>query len=135
MDGALIHGGRYNPPEEFGALYLSESAEACAAEMRRRPGTPPDYLVGEIKVNVRKICDLTDPILLGRLGLEMDDLCSDDWQITRVLADLIRDAGFEGAIVPSAAGPYKNLVLFLDRFSDQSSVELVDVRPLLITDD
>jgi RES domain-containing protein len=135
MDGALLHGGRYNPSEEFGALYLSESAEACAAEMRRRPRTPPDYLVGEIKVNAQKICDLTDPILLGQLGLEMDDLCTDDWQITRVLADLIRDAGCEGALVPSAAGPYKNLVLFLDRFSDQSSVELIDVRPMPITDD
>lgn len=65
----------------------------------------------------------------------MDDLCTDDWQVTRVLADQIRDAGFDGSLVPSAAGPYKNLMLFLDRFPDQSSVELVDVRPMRITDD
>jgi len=135
MDGALLHGGRYNPPDEFGALYLSESTKACIAEMKRRAKTPPDYLVGEIKVNAQKICDLTDPILLGQLGLELDDVCSDDWQITRILADLIRDSGFEGAFVPSAAGPYKNLVLFLDRFSNQSSVELIDVQPLIINDE
>jgi RES domain-containing protein len=30
MDGALLYGGRYNPPDEFGALYLSDSPEACA---------------------------------------------------------------------------------------------------------
>jgi hypothetical protein len=49
--------------------------------------------------------------------------------------DQIHDAGFEGALVPSAAGPHKNLVLFLDRFSDQSSIELIDVRPMRIMDD
>jgi len=132
MDGALLHGGRYNPPDEFGALYLSDSPEACAAEMIRRPRTPPNYVMGEIKVKAQKICDLTDPILLDRLGLEMDDLCTDDWEFTRILGNLIRDTNFEGALVPSAAGPYKNLVLFLDRFSSQSSLELIDVRPLII---
>jgi len=84
MDGALLHGGRYNPPDEFGALYLSDSPEVCAAEMIRRPRTPPDYVMGEIKVKAQKICDLTDPILLDRLGLEMDDLCTDDWELTRI---------------------------------------------------
>jgi RES domain-containing protein len=112
MDGALLHGGRYNPPDEFGALYLSDSPEACAAEMKRRPRTPPDYVMGEINVNVQKICDLTDPILLDQLGLESDDLCTDDWELTRILGNLIRDSNFEGALVPSAAGPYKNSCFF-----------------------
>jgi len=78
MDGALLHDGRYNPPDEFGALYLSDSPEACAAEMKHWPRTPPDYVIVEIKVKARKICDLTDPILLDLLGLEIDDLCPDD---------------------------------------------------------
>jgi RES domain-containing protein len=135
MDGALLHGGRYNPADEFGALYLSESPEACAAEMRRRPGTPTDYLVGEVAVNVHKICDLTDPALLDQLGLDVDGLCSDDWEITRILGNLIRDSGFEGMVVPSAAGPYKNLVLFLDRFASRSSLDLIEIQPLRINDD
>lgn len=134
MDGALLYSGRYNPPDEYGALYLSESPEACGAEMKRRPRTPPDYFVGEINVNAQKICDLTGPVLLDQLGLEMDDLCKDDWEITRILGNMIRGSSFEGAIVPSAAGPYKNLVLFLNRFSSRSSLELIDVRPLLIND-
>jgi RES domain-containing protein len=135
MDGAYLYGGRYNTEMVFGALYLSESPEACAAEMRRRPRTPPDYFVGKINVTVQKICDLTDPILLEKLNLEIEDLCEDDWECTRMLGDLIRDAGFEGVLVPSAAGDYKNLVLFLDRFTSESSVELVDVQPLLIDND
>jgi RES domain-containing protein len=68
MDGALLHGGRYNPPDEFGALYLSDSPEACAAEMKRRPRTPRDYVIGEINVKAQKICDLPDPILLDQPG-------------------------------------------------------------------
>ena len=134
-DGALLHGGRYNSPNEFGALYLSDSPEACAAEMKRRPSTPPDYFVGEIYVNAQKIYDLTDPINLEQLGLEINDLCTDDWELTRILGNLIRDSSFEGALVPSAAGPYSNIVLFLDRFSSSSSLELIDIRPLLINDE
>lgn len=103
--------------------------------MKRRPRTPLDYVMGEINVNVQKICDLTDPILLDQLGLESDDLCTDDWELTRILGNLIRDSSFEGALVPFAAGPYKNLVLFLDRFSSPSSLELNDVRPLHVTDE
>jgi hypothetical protein len=62
-------------------------------------------------------------------------LCEDDWERTQILGNLIRDAGFEGVLVPSAAGDYKNPVLFLDRFTNESSVELVDVEPLLINND
>lgn len=134
MDGALLYGGRHNPPEIFGALYLSDSPEGCATEMKRRPVTPREYLIGEIKVTVSNICDLTDPTLLEQLDINPDELCKDEWELTQELGELIREAGFEGVVVPSAAGPYRNLVLFLDRFSSKSSIELNDVRPMLIND-
>ncbi len=100
--------------------------------MERRPVIPRDYLVGEINVTVSKICDLTDPVLLEQLGINPDELCKDEWELTQELGELIREAGFEGAIVSSAAGSYKNLVLFLDRFSNTSSIKLNDVRTLII---
>ena len=134
MDGAFLFGGRYNTPEIFGALYLSDSSEGCATEMKRRPDTPRDYLIGEIKVTVSKICDLTDTALLEQLGINPDELCRDEWELTQELGELIREAGFEGAVVPSAAGPYRNLVLFPDCFSSKSSIELKDVHPLFIND-
>src|SRR3970040_1536017 len=52
--GALEHGGRYNPRREFGALYLSESPAACRAEMQRRPGVRARYWHARIKVRVAK---------------------------------------------------------------------------------
>ena len=95
---------------------------------------PCDYLIGEIEVTVSKICDLTDNALLEQLGINSDELCEDEWELTQELGELIREAGFEGVVVPSAAGPYKNLVLFLDCFLGKSSIELNDVHPLFINE-
>ena len=124
MDGAFLFGGRYNPPEIFSALYLSDSPEGCATEMKRRPVTPRDYLIGEIKVTVNNICDLTDTSLLEQLGIDPDELCKDEWELTQELGELIREAGFEGAIVPSELvidqhnphSPPQQVVPFLSHF-------------------
>jgi RES domain-containing protein len=129
-DGAFLYGGRYNPAEVFGALYLSESSEGCLAELRRRPAAPRDCLIGRIRINVGRVFDLTDPDVLEQLGIDRDDLCGDEWELTQELGECIREAGFEGVLVPSAAGPYRNLVLFPDRFSGDSTIVLQDIRPL-----
>lgn len=130
MDGALLYGGRYNAPGKFGALYLSESPEGCAAERARRPATPQDYIVGTVRVTLENICDLTDQDLLAELGITSNQLKADDLNETQILGTLIRDAGFEGMLVPSAAGAFNNLAIFMDRLSDSSEVDLEDVQPL-----
>src|SRR3989304_675016 len=58
--GALEHGGRYNPRREFGALYLSESRAACRAEMQRRPGIRLQDWHARHKVRVAKALDLPE---------------------------------------------------------------------------
>ena len=130
MDGAFRWGGRYNSPGEFGALYLSKTRKGCAAEITRRPSHPPEYIVGKIRVKLGKVCDLTDPELLKQLGLSRVQLTADDWAETQTLGDLVRDAGFEGIIVPSAAGQFNNLVIFMDRLTAASRVELEETKPL-----
>ena len=42
-EGSLRHGGRYNPPGAFGALYCGESPEVCAAEVRKRAAGQPTH--------------------------------------------------------------------------------------------
>ena len=130
MDGALIYGGRFNAPGEYGALYLSRTAKGCTAEITRRPGHPREYVVGKIKVTLGKVCDLTDPALLKKLKISIKQLTSDDWTETQALGELIRDAGYEGMIVPSAAGDFNNLVIFTDRLEGASRVELEEVKNL-----
>ena len=130
MDGAFRWGGRYNAPGEFGALDLSKTQKGCAVEMTRRPAHPTNYIVGKIRVKLGKVCDLTDEDLLRTLGLTRDQLTVDDRSETRALGDLIRDAGFEGVIVPSAAGDFNNLVIFVDRLSGASNIDLEEVKTL-----
>lgn len=106
IDRAFRWGGRYNAPGEFGALYLSKTPKGCAAEITRRPSHPPKYIVGKIRVKLGKVCDLTNPELLKQLGLSRVQLAADDWAKTQALGDLIWNAGFEGIIVPLAAGHF-----------------------------
>ena len=130
MDGALIYGGRFNAPGEYGALYLSRTEKGCVTEITRRPAHPSKYVVGKIKVTLGKVCDLTDPALLKKLKISKKQLTSDDWTETQALGELIREAGYEGMIVPSAAGDFNNLVVFVDRLNGASSIELKEVKPL-----
>lgn len=130
MDGALIYGGRYNNAGEFGALYLSKTKKGCADEIMCRPAHPTKYVVGKIKVTLGKVCDLTDPELLKKLKLTKKQLTAHDWKETQALGNLIRENGYEGMVVPSAAGDFNNLVIFVDRLSASSRILLEEVKSL-----
>lgn len=121
--GALEHGGRYNPRREFGALYLSESPAACRAEMLRRPGVRVRYWHARMKVRVATALDLTDPSTRDKLGIIQEDLVSDDWSLTQDLGRAARRAGFDALVVPSAAGDHHNLVVFKDLLGDGEIAE------------
>lgn len=127
--GALEHGGRYNPRREFGALYVSQSPAACRAEMQRRPGVRLRYWHARIKVRVTRVIDLTDPSTRDKLGIQEEELISSDWSLTQDLGRAARRAGFDALIVPSAAGDYRNLVIFKDLLSDEETAAADRVEP------
>ncbi len=134
VQGSLRHGGRYNPSGIFGALYCGESPEVCATEIRKRAAGQPvsPYRLARIRVQLHRVLDLTDPETLTALGLRPEDLIEDDWQRTQRLAALARAAGFEGLLVPAAAGPGRNLVIFPDRLDPRSRVRAVGSRPFAL---
>jgi len=128
-----IAGGRWNPRREFEALYLALSEEGAVGEFIRYVGyykslTPDDATTREIvrlKVNVRKILDLTDPKISAPLGVNQEELRAgrDQWDdITWPIARAVFAAGFEGILVPSAANGWVNLVLFPENFLPGSSL-------------
>ena len=127
--GAFEYGGRYNPRREFGALYLSDSAAACAAEMRRRPGVRTRYWHARIRTVLRRALDLTDAAIRARLRLAEADLVSKDWSLTHDVARAARRAGFDALIVPSAAGRHHNLVVFKDLMSRGETVRMEGIEP------
>lgn len=127
--GAYLAGGRYNPPEQFGALYLSESPTASRAELSRQGlRSMLRFVLGTFRVTLAKVCDLTNPSVLRVPGIKRDDLVQNDWLPAQQLGTLMREAGFEAALVPSAAGPHVNLVIFTDRLGDESEVRIEDVQ-------
>ena len=114
-------------------LYLSKTKKGCASEITRRAVPPRKYIVGKIKVTLGKVCDLTDPELLKKLKITKKQLTTDDWDETQLLGALIREAEFEGMIVPSAAGDFNNLVIFVDRLSSTSKIRLEEVKTLVLS--
>lgn len=127
---ALRVGGRYNPADEFGALYLAESEDACRAEVMRRIDPDVTLSLGKLEIDLEAVCDLTDPAVRQALRVSHAELVGDDWSITQKIGRTLRNAGFEGLLAPSAAGPYAVLVIFKDRLRPKSSIRLVSVSNL-----
>ncbi|MGA9883505.1 MAG: RES family NAD+ phosphorylase [Candidatus Acidiferrales bacterium] len=123
--GSLKAGGRFNPPNEFGALYASLDADTAVQEVARGlrtrgidPQQFPDgtWWVYELDVELESVLDLTVADALKKGGISANSLTGRDVSGTRRMAADARERGYEALLVPSAAAPgSKNLVIFLDR--------------------
>ncbi len=60
-EGSRLRGGRYNPPGEFGGLYLAESQEACRAELLRHTDVFPDLSLATFDVSLSRVLDKPTP--------------------------------------------------------------------------
>ncbi len=123
--GSLKAGGRFNPPNAFGAPYTSLEALTALKEVAkglRLRGIDPEqfpkdaYWIYELEVRLEAVLDLTDPDVLQKSGFQQDSLTGTDINATREIATQARERGCEALVVPSAANPNsKNLVIFLDK--------------------
>lgn len=123
--GSLKAGGRFNPQNEFGALYASLDADTAVQEVARGlrtrgidPQQFPDgtWWVYELDVELESVLDLTDANVLKKSGISANSLTGSDVSGTRRMAADARERGYEALLVPSAAAPgSKNLVIFLGR--------------------
>lgn len=122
LDHALAHtrseGGRFNPPGEFGAIYL-----ALDADTARRESDAPEVIL-EIDGRLSKVCDLTRPEGQRQCGLTADQLCGGDHGPCQLAGRALRDNGYEAIRYPSAAGDGINLAVFWDRRQRDSSLRL-----------
>jgi RES domain-containing protein len=127
--GSLNAGGRFNPPNEFGALYTSLEPNTAAKEVARglrQRGVDPDqfpegaWWVYELEVKLESVLDLTDADVLQKSGIPENSLIGTDVNATRQIAAEPRKRGYEALLVPSAAvAGSKNLVIFLDKASSR----------------
>lgn len=127
------HGGRFNPPGEFGAIYVAVERDTALHELARQAallGFAVDELLPRtmlrLRLHVRRVLDLTDETVCNAWGLpgtDMSQLLHDDcWEIARAA----RRSGYEAIRFCSATGSGVCLAVFMDRFSPGSSLDVED---------
>jgi RES domain-containing protein len=137
---SFIYGGRYNPRNEFGVLYLSSSEDCPVLERLRQVKGRRDNLlpqrVADFNVKIQKCLDLLSRDTLKILGISREDLVRDaDFSVPQGVSREARNVGFEGLIAPSAAGEEcSTLVVFKDKLSPPSfcALKQTSVKPYSI---
>lgn len=135
------HGGRFNPPGEFGAIYVSVERATALRELARQAaflGFVIDELLPRtmlrLRLHVRRVLELTDESVChawGLSGSDMSQISHDDcWEIARAA----RRSGYEAVSFCSATGNGVCLAVFMDRLSPGSSLEVEDAETITAVD-
>jgi RES domain-containing protein len=131
---SLQSSGRYHrgldlfvAEQTWPALYTSLAPEVAIWEMVRRSAASDlaylrNNVLSELTLDINDVWDLTEPT---SLGLALADLTGHDRSICQSLAAAAVSLGCQGLLVPSAALPGSNLVLFPRNWAVTTSVRLV----------
>ncbi len=101
---------RYHRAGEPGVWYASNREQGAWAEFFRHfveEGVDPFEVrrrVGRVSVDLH-VLDLTNATTRAHLGVDEDDLTSEDCAITQAIACAARDAGFDAVLAPAAGLP------------------------------
>lgn len=146
-DGAMQHGGRWNPPGEFPTTYFALDVETAWAEKRhsfQHYGLPLEHCLPAslvlIRIRLSQVLDLTTASRRNRLGITAESMTAElppapggtKHQVARhTLARLVHAAGIEGLVVPSARRPRgTNLVVFPANLGRESRLTIVNPEAL-----
>lgn len=130
--GARLFGGRWNPKDAFGTVYLATPLAACLAELERAAQaqqlTVPDlltipYRLHTIAVTGLNLLDLRRPAALRAVGLTRADLADPDWTACQAVGHAAWLQGLSGLIAPSATGAGDVIALFENRMGTAVTVE------------
>ncbi|AWM15208.1 hypothetical protein DI487_00005 [Flavobacterium sediminis] len=104
---------RYSKPGEA-AVYAGVSAETAEAEISHYNALGGRVLVSK-DVKLNNALDLTDSKVRKQLGVSLDDLTSDSYDITHQIGTYARENGYDGIIAPSARdNGGANVIIFGD---------------------
>ena len=107
-DRNMKEGGRFNPPGEFGAIYLSLDPETPLRESDNA-----EVLLA-LDGQLGRVLDLADPEISERWGLSTAHFCGDEHEPCQRAARRIRQGRYEAVRYPSARGQGLNLAVFWD---------------------
>ena len=138
---SLSHPFRFNPPGEFGVLYVALSPATARAELERqaqRLGIRVSRLAPRVMltlaVRLQRVLDLTDARVREEHRISADQLRSDDYSACQRLARDARLAGYDAILYSSATGAGANLAIFLDALNPDSIVEVSEIEILPLVD-
>lgn len=126
--GRYHHGLDLFPASQaFAALYTSLKPEIAIWEMVRRSVARnlaflKNNILTEIEVNLDRVLDLSNP---SAIGLTRQELTGSDPRACQQIAAAARSLNHEGLLVPSAALPGLNLVLFPDNLANPAYLRIV----------
>jgi hypothetical protein len=108
-------------------LYTSLASDIAIWEMVRRSAARnlsflKNNVLTELHVDVRRVLDLSDPATVGRTR---EQLTGSDVRLCQDLAAAALERGFQAMLVPSAALPGSNLVLFPTHLPDPPNIHVM----------
>jgi RES domain-containing protein len=136
--GSAVHGGRWNPPASFAAIYAACEVETAIAEAQAQTryygldlaDVWPRTLVA-IDVEFQNLLDLTDGSVRQSLRVSEQRMTGDDWRklnddageesLTQAIGRAVFEAGFEGIVVRACDGG-QNLVWFVKNLYPKSKI-------------
>lgn len=139
-EGARLHGGRWNPPDLFPAIYLADPVRACMGELRKAARDNHlevsdqlrvPYKLHTIAVTEVPVLDLCSEETRQVLGLELNDLTG-PWETCQAVGHAAWFLEYAGVVAPSATtGGALTLALFEHRVAP-GQVTLVESRDLTV---
>ena len=114
----------------FEVLYTSVERSGALAEIGFRLSLEPiwpsrlEHEIHEISARTERTLHIVDTESLRPLGVDIDNYGNFNYAKTQAVAAAAHFLEFDGLLVPSARAPCKNLVLFLDRLTPNSSIEV-----------
>lgn len=94
---------RYTKPGN-GGVYGGTSSKTAAAEINHYGAMDGRVHVSQ-DFELNNVLDLTDSNVRKQLGVSLDDLTGDSYDITHKIGDSAIENGFDGILAPSARNP------------------------------
>jgi RES domain-containing protein len=126
---------RYSPEGAAGAWYGSSQEQGAWAEFLRhftQAISPAEVKrrMARVRVTDLAVLNLTDANVVRTLGVDPNDLTSDDTSTCQTLARQAVADGYEGILAPSAALPGRRTLAVFQAGMPRLAVEHEDVRRL-----
>lgn len=130
VQGSYMFGGRYNPTQEFGALYLGETLEVSKRE-KEIQAKDKKYLEemvgGEIEVFIKKIINLCKKENLKKLSITEEELVKPQknggYILTWNIARMCYNSEIKAILAPSRTSKGAILVIF-DKYVKESYLKI-----------